>query len=550
MLLGDFMFIVHIKNQNKNPKTNTCTLLRESYRENGKVKTRTITNLSHLSEVDIQAIDFALKNKQDIYDILNKKAEQKFFKSIGAVLLVKEVLKKLGIVNALGNKLDGKLAMLQVISRVINHGSCLSTIRYTSQQALCEVLNIYEKINEDSLYENLQWLSHEQSKIELKIFKNRYKDSVPTLFLYDVTSSYFEGTKNELGNYGYNRDKKQGKMQIVAGLLCDENGYPLTIEVFKGNTLDYKTLESQIIKVAQRFNCKRVVFVGDRGMIKEKQIICLTENDFFYITAITKPQIQKLLNDKVFDMSLFDEELKEVEYNGVRYVLRRNPKRAEQLRKNREGKEADLMKFVKGRNDYLQAHSRARVGTAHKRATEKLKKLKLDNYLSIQQVKDNARAIEMIVDTKALSDISMLDGCYVIKTNMNKDASKEMVHSRYKDLSKVERAFRNMKTEVLELRPWYVRKAESSRGHAFVVMLAYSVEKYLEEVWKCVKKPFKECISTLSQISLMEETDKNGDKQYVIPELNDEMKELLTLAGIELPKKYPVKPINVVSNKI
>lgn len=550
MFLGDFMFIVHIKNQNKNPKTNTCILLRESYREKGKGKTRTIANLSHLSEVEIQAIDFALKNKNDIYDILNKKAEQKFFKSIGAVLLVNDVLKRLGIKNALGNKLNGKLAMLQVISRVINHGSCLSTIRHTSQQALCEVLKIYEKINEDSLYENLHWLSEEQSKIELKIFKNRYQESVPTLFLYDVTSSYFEGTKNELGLYGYNRDKKQGKMQIVAGLLCDENGYPLTIEVFKGNTLDYKTLEPQIKKVAKRFNCTKVVFVGDRGMIKEKQIISLTENDFFYITAITKPQIQKLLNDEVFDMSLFDEELKEVECNGVRYVLRRNPKRAEKLRKNREGKETDLLKFIKGRNDYLQVHSRAKVGVALKRATEKLKKLKLDNYISIQQVKDNAREIEMLVDANALSEISMLDGCYVIKTNMNNKASKELVHSRYKDLSKVERAFRSMKTGILELRPWYVRKEESSRGHAFVVMLAYIVVKYLEEIWKDVKKPFKECISTLNQISLMEETYKNGDKQYVIPELNNEMKELLTLAGFEMPKKYPVKPINVVSNKI
>lgn len=550
MFLGDFMYIVHIKNQNKNPKTNTCILLRESYREKGIGKTRTIANLSHLSEVEIQAIDFALKNKEDIYEILNKKAEQKFFKSIGAVLLVNDVLKRLGIKNALGNKLNGKLAMLQVISRVINHGSCLSTIRHTSHQALCEVLKIYEKINEDSLYANLHWLSEEQSKIELKIFKNRYQESVPTLFLYDVTSSYFEGTKNELIWYGYNRDKKQGKMQIVAGLLCDENGYPLTIEVFKGNTLDYKTLESQIKKVAERFNCTKVVFVGDRGMIKEKQIMCLTENDFFYITAITKPQIQKLLNDEVFDMSLFDEELEEVESNGVRYVLRRNPKIAEKMRKNREGKETDLLEFIKGRNVYLQAHSRAQVGVAIKRATEKLNKLKLDNYISIQQVKDDAREIEMLVNANVLSEISMLDGCYVIKTNMNNKASKELVHSRYKDLSKVERAFRTMKTEILELRPWYVRKEESSRGHAFVVMLAYIVVKYLEEVWKDLKKPFKECISILSQISLMEETYKNGDKQYVIPELSDEMKELLTLAGFDMPKKYHVKPINVVSNKI
>ena len=244
------MYITRIKNNNKNPKTNTCTLLRESYREKKVVKTRTIANLSHLSEIEIQALEYALKNKEDIFKILNKKSVDKIYKSIGAVYLINQILKKLGIMNALGKDLNGKLAMLQIISRVINQGSCLSTIRNTSQQSLCEVLKIKEKINEDSLYENLSLLSQEQSEIELKIFKNRYKESAPNLYLYDVTSSYFEGTMNAMGMFGYNRDKKQGKMQVVAGLLCDDNGYPLSIELFNGNTLDYKTLESQILKVA------------------------------------------------------------------------------------------------------------------------------------------------------------------------------------------------------------------------------------------------------------------------------------------------------------
>ena len=544
------MYITRIKNNNKNPKTNTCTLLRESYREKKVVKTRTIANLSHLSEIEIQALEYALKNKEDIFKILNKKSVDKIYKSIGAVYLINQILKKLGIMNALGKDLNGKLAMLQIISRVINQGSCLSTIRNTSQQSLCEVLKIKEKINEDSLYENLSWLSQEQSEIELKIFKNRYKESAPTLYLYDVTSSYFEGTMNAMGMFGYNRDKKQGKMQVVAGLLCDDNGYPLSIELFNGNTLDYKTMETQILKVAERFKCKNVVFVGDRGMIKEKQIASITEQDFYYITAITKPQVQKLLKDEVFEMSLFDTELKEVEYNRIRYILKRNPKRAMEMRRSRQQKEEALTKFVKGRNEYLSQHQRAKVLTAINKTEEKLKKLKLENYLTICKTSEDSRELEIVINESALAELTLLDGCYVIKTNLPLDVPKEKVHEHYKDLSKVERAFRNMKTDMLELRPWYVRKEESTRGHAFVVMLAYSVVKYLEVAWKDIGMPIKEGISALNNISLIEQTFKNGDKEYVIPEPNKEMQKLLELAGVELPNKYQVIPINVVSNKI
>ncbi len=541
---------LRIANNNKSEKTKYTSLIRESYRENGKVKTRVICNISHLPEDEILAIEFALKNRGDVSKYLKVKESSQVYKSVGAVQLIYEILKKFGVHKALGSKLEGKLALMQIISRVINQGSCLSTIRYTSNQALCEVLNIQEKISEDSLYDNLSWLSSNQSKIEVKLFNERFKGSKPTLFLYDVTSSYFEGEHNDLAEWGYNRDKKKGKKQVVAGLLCDEDGYPLSIELFEGNTLDYQTFGNQIKKVVEKFKCEYVTFVGDRGMIKSKQVDEITENDFYYITAITKPQIQTLLNSGIIEMSLFDTELKEVENNGVRYVLRRNPQRTLEIRRSRKQKREKLESFLKEKNDYLEMHSKACVDVAKKNVDEKIKKLKLDSYLSVDVSKDNNRKLAVFIDEQLLAELSLLDGCYIIKTNLPTTVDKEIIHSRYKDLSKVETAFKNMKTEVLELRPWFVQTEASTRGHAFVVMLAYLVIKYLRNNWKIFGIPVAEAIDSFNNLSIIEETYKTGEKIYVIPEPNNKMKQLLEAINVKLPTTLPHIKINVVSRKL
>ena len=226
--------------------------------------------------------------------------------------LIEVVARQLGIVDALGNTRNGRLALWQVLARIIDQGSRLSAVRLATSHAACDVLNL-ETFNEDHLYQNLDWLCSEQSRIEDRLFRIRYKEEKPQLFLYDVTSSYLEGTQNELGAFGYNRDGKKGKLQIVIGLLCDHDGTALSIEVFRGNTRDPATMASQVAKVAQRFGGKEVTFVGDRGMIKSKQIEDLVEHKFHYITAITKPQIEAMLKKGVIQPELFDEELAEVQ---------------------------------------------------------------------------------------------------------------------------------------------------------------------------------------------------------------------------------------------
>jgi transposase len=310
--------------------------------------------------------------------------------------------------------------MWQVIARVIEQGSRLSAVRLAQTHAACDVLDIRRGFDENDLYENLKWLADNQEVIERKLFSVRRKKAKPEIFLYDVTSSYLEGTNNYFGEYGYNRDRKRGKQQIVIGLLCDEFGEPVSTEVFAGNTQDTQTFACQVKKAAERFGCERVTFVGDRGMIKIPQIKSLPEG-FHYITAITKPQINSLIDQGVIQIGLFDEDVFEVEDNDIRYILRRNPVRVKEINESRMSKRKSVEKLVKKKNIYLHEHKRAKVETAIKDVNKKIVQLKIDKWLS---VRSRERTLELEVDNEALEEVSRLDGCYVIKTDLPKDVNK------------------------------------------------------------------------------------------------------------------------------
>jgi hypothetical protein len=311
-------------------------LLRESYREGGKVKKRTIANLSHCPSGEIAAIKLALKQKGDLTVLgsLKESVELQEGLSVGALWAVYQVGKGLGLEKTLGTGFEGKLAFWQVMARVIDQGSRLSAVRLAQTHAVCDVLEIRRGFDENDLYDNLTWLADHQERIEEQLFLSRRGKTKPQLFLYDVTSSYLEGEKNYFGEYGYSRDGKKGKKQMVIGLLCDEYGDPVAVEVFSGNTQDTCTFGSQVRKVAEGLGCQEVTFVGDRGMIKSTQIENLPEG-FHYITAITKPQIEKLMKRGLIQIGLFDEKVCEVEEAGIRYILRRNPVRVEEMEKSR-----------------------------------------------------------------------------------------------------------------------------------------------------------------------------------------------------------------------
>jgi Transposase DDE domain len=524
-------------------------LLRENYRENGKIKHRTIANLSKCSEEEISAIRLALKHKKDLSKLAAASEVISLHQglSVGAVWLVFDMARELGIVDALGNSREGKIALWQVIARVISQGSRLSAVRLAGSHAACDILGL-GTFNEDDLYTNLDWLCKKQEVIEDRLFKHAHGENRPSLFLYDVTSSYLEGQFNELGEFGYNRDGKKGKKQIVIGLMCDVDGRPMSIEVFKGNTQDPATMASQIRKVADRFGGGDVTFVGDRGMIKSNQVKDLVGHGFHYITAITKPQIETLLKKNVIQMDLFDQDLAEVETDtGIRYVLRRNPLRAAEVAASRKSKIESVEKVVKSQNQYLKEHPRAQQEVALRKVCDRCKMLKTSTWLNASVLK---REISLSFDNEALTEASKLDGCYVLKTDLSKEyANKETIHERYKDLSLVEWAFRTSKTVELEMRPLFVRLESRTRGHAFVVMLAYRIVNELAKRWSGLDLTVQEGISELSQICAIE-MHINGEPQCnKIPEPRESIANLLRAANVKLPEVLPSKGIRVATRK-
>jgi len=544
------MYLDTVKNK-QGDKTYTRYLLRESYREGKKVKHRTIANLSHCSPDEIEAIRLALKHKKklsELLDVTTKTVEGDTLKqglSVGAVWVIADIARQIGITAALGNTKEGKLALWQVIARIIDQGSRLSAVRLASYHAACDIVGL-GKFNEDNLYTNLDWLAGNQATIENHLFKQNFSST--GLYLYDVTSSYLEGTQNELGAFGYNRDKKKGKLQIVIGLLCNEIGTPLSIEVFSGNTNDTKTLLPQVEKIKNRFGGGEVTLVGDRGMIKNTHLEAIKGSGLHYITAITKPQIEKLLKAGTLQLELFDNELAEIETtDGIRYVMRRNPQRALEIEKTRQEKLENIIDAVTKQNTYLQEHNKAKSEVALKKIISKIQRLQATDWLSATI---ENRVITIVTDTEALSAESKLDGCYAIKTDLSKEvASKEIVHTRYKDLTHVEMAFRTSKTVELEMRPINVRLESRTRGHVFVVMLAYKIIHELAKRWRAIDMTVEEGIKELTTLCAIEVETNGCGKTNQIPEPRTSIKKLLKAANVRLPDVLPSKGIIVTTKK-
>jgi DDE family transposase len=530
-------------------KTYTRHLLRESYRANGKVLHRTIANVSHCSAAEIEAIRLALRHKQDLEHLgtVQEAVTLKQGLSFGAVWTVYHIARRLGIEKALGTTREGKLALWQVMARVIDQGSRLSAVRLAMSHAACDVLGL-GTFDEDTLYENLDWLAGAQAAIEDRLFAQRTKSKPVSLFLYDVTSSYLEGTHNALAAFGYNRDGKKGKLQIVIGLLCDEAGSPVSIEVFPGNTQDPQTFAAQLNKVKVRFGVTEITFVGDRGMIKGQQIEDLAQQGFHYITAITKPQIDKLLRTGTFQMELFEQELAEVLADeGVRYVLRRNPVRAQEVRDNRQAKLATLQALVVKHNHYLTEHPRADAPGALQKLVARAKTLRLSDWVGLTL---EERTITLTVNASAQQEAAKLDGCYVLKTDLTPpQAPKEMVHDRYKDLASVEQAFRSCKTVHLEVRPIFLRLEARTRAHAFVVMLAYQIIRYLASCWTAFDVTVAEGLHALTTLCLVEVSPHNAPSYHCIPTPRDAIARLLHSADIKLPQVFSLSGTQVSTKK-
>lgn len=542
------MYLIRGKWPSANRKVYKTAYLRESYREGRQVKTRMIANLTHCSEEELDAIDLALKHKGNLAVLGSvEKVELVEGLSVGAVWTVYEVARRRGMERALGKDFRGQLALWQVMARVIDPGSRLSAVRLAQVHGACDVLGMRRGFDENDLYGNQRWLSERQSKIEERLFKRRTGGRAPQLFLYDVTSTYLEGETNAFAEYGYSRDQKRGKKQIVVGLLCDEEGESVSTEVFRGNTTDAATFGSQVRKAAERFGCRRVTFVGDRGMIKSGQIEELSREGFHYITAITKPQIEALAASGVIQMEMFEEELCEVEDEGVRYILRRNPRRAEEIASSRADKRLCVERLVEKQNTYLRQHPRAGVSTAQRTIRDKIERLRIERWLEVQA---EERTLQLRVNEEALQEVSRLDGCYAIKSDLPKAvASKETIHDRYKDLSEVEEAFRTCKTVHLEMRPVHVRTESSTRAHVLVVMLAYMIRRELSRAWAPFDVTVEEGLDQLKTLCSTEVKVQGSGSCLRIPTPRPQSRQLLEALGITLPQALPHRNLPVVTRK-
>lgn len=474
------MHIHVIPNRGSRP----AILLRESYREGGKVKKRTLANLSHFPIDQVETLRRALKGKQlvpvdSLFEVIGSKHH-------GHVEAVRLAMKRLGFEELIASKRSRQrdLVVAVVAARILQPDSKLATTRWWSNTTLPEDLGVSDA-DEDELYTSMDWLLDRQERIEKKLAAHHLKEG--GLVLYDLTSSYLEGERCPLAALGHNRDGKKGKLQVNYGLLTDERGCPVSVSVFPGNTADSTTVVPQAQKARERFGIDHLVLVGDRGMISQQQIDRFKEmGDVDWISALRSGQIRKLVSDGTIELSLFDErdllELRHPDFPGERLVVCRNPLMAERRARKREAllqaTIAELEK-VKGMVERRRLIAKEKIGVRVGRVVNQYKVAK-HFQLTIENGRFSYRLLKEKVATEAA-----LDGLYVIRTSLSKERlSTEDTVRRYKELAKVEQAFRSLKSIDLKVRPIYHHLEGRVRAHIFLCMLAYYVEWHMKEAWR------------------------------------------------------------------
>ena len=530
------MYIARVPNRKSPP----AILLRESYREGGKVCTRTIANLTKWPPERIAAMERLVKGEFDGWA-----GEMTSGEVFGVLFALKQLADQVGITRVLGSAPESKLNLFLILARIAHGGSRLSAVRWAQQHAVGDVLGV-DEFDEDDLYAALDWLASQQERIERELYQAyvKRKGEPPVLVLYDVTSSYFEGEHNELGEYGYNRDGKRGKRQIVIGLLTAEDGEPLAVRVFEGNTSDPTTVASQITLLKAQFGIAEVVMVGDRGMIKAKGKAALSAEGWRYITALTDAQVRTFLKHGVLQADLFDAHLCEVEHEGKRLIVRRNDSVRVREERRREDKLVQLEKKITERNAFVKGAKRASAQAGLVALQNWVKRHKLGGFVTLTL---EEAVIVCAIDEEAKAQDSLLDGCYLLETNVPADLmDAKTVDERYRDLQKVERNFRTVKTSFLEIRPIFLRKAERTKAHVFVAMLALKVTRQFEAG---LRQAFgttdddattitpADALTALGRLTYLYSTDPDGQRHATLSRPDEQQAKILTALGLTFPNK-------------
>ena len=549
------MFIARIISKGKHGKSYTSILLRHSVRVGSTVKSKTLAVLTHLPAHILDVVNRAISQPADslakVATASDGSLRLRQAESFGALWTVDQLARQLGIKKALGVTREAELGYWQVLARVLRPGSSLLVmVRLAGTCAAAELLGWRRAFTEDDLYANGSWLEGRHSVIERRLWQSRPAQPKNQLFLYDVTSSYLEGDYNALAAWGYNRDRKEGKKQLVVGLLTDSQGEPISIQVYRGNTSDLKTFGDQVHKIKKELGCEGVTLVGDRGMIRTDQKAAAQKADFHFVTALTKPQIQKLLDQKVLQLGLFDENVHEVlAQDGRRLVLRRNPVRQQEIQRTREQKRQSLEAALKTANAYLDEHPRAKVATQRRKLAARMESLKVQDWLKLTLKKQR---LVLCLDASALETAAQLDGCNVVETDLKvHQADAQTIHDRYKDLAMVERDFRTLKTGHLEFRPWFVCTQDNTQAHALTSMLALKIRRHLERAWWPLEVTVEEGLRELETLCVMELIHSQSGEVVArqVPEPSPRQKQLLDALKLGLPAEMPQSEVIVGTRK-
>ena len=522
-----------IQTHRKNP----YGLLRNSYRENGKVKKETICRFSGLTLEQLRGMQAAIQGKTVLKEEFKIISSREYGASFVCLALMKALeLDKTIYSRSSEEWVRASLAM--IAGRLVYAGSKLSLSHCGSFSALWETCGIELVDVNVHCYNTMDRLLERQESIQKSLHKKHLQDGI--LVLYDITSSYLEGeyTDSEIVKYGHNRDKKKGKKQIVISLLCTKEGCPVAVEVFQGNTKDETTVLDKIDELKEKYGMEKVVFVGDRGMVTQAKYEQLDHETVKVISALTHAKIKSLCENKIIQLGLFDEKnIVEVIDGDLRYCLCKNPVEAQKETATRQA----LLNKTTDALDKIVTSTKKTKYSKEIRAGRVIDKYKMAKYIIFKGEGDN---LTYILDEAKIKEETSLDGCYIIFTDVSvEDMTACETVENYKRLMEVEQAFRNMKTVRLEIRPIYHKTDDRIKCHIFICMLAYYVMwhinqrlqplfdndgkgnnrkytfDYIIEVLKCIRK---------------EKVEFCNAKTNVITVPTEEQQKILQLLGVSL----------------
>lgn len=540
------MYLESIKS-NRNGKTYVTHLVRETFRENGKIKHRTVSNVSKLPAAQLQVLKKSLKGIKGDFDMADLRHGRSY--EFGASQVFMELAKDLCLDKMIFSKKaqwrDDALAM--IVGRLVYQGSKLSLTNTYRDTVLWNLAGHELGVRPDvekHCYSAMDELLERKDKIERKLSKAHLQDGC--MVLYDMTNTWFEGKyeQSELVSFGKAKGGKVGYKQIAIGLLTDKNGCPIGVETFKGSTSDQTTVLGEVKKLSKRYGLKNLIFTGDRGMLTQKRIDEVSETDYSTITALTHPQIESLLAKGNIQMELFDSrdtvEVIDDSNEKIRYILCKNEYTMKSETQTRQALIAKIELELSKKSSAKKKRDPIKVAASVGRLFERCR---VEKFFDWDVDKDGK--LSWSLKEEKVRQEQLLDGCYIIRTDAPKDVlDKDEVVQGYRNLQKVEQAFKNLKTVSLELRPMYHKTDERLKSHIFISTLAYYIQwnamqrlkplfdqdgEFKEKRWS-----FGMIVERLKSIRMTEVLIDGVLIKTEISQPDEEQQQILDLLGVKL----------------